>query len=445
MSKFVNTELKNLFDLDWQWELADNPEFASQAGQHDIACISGHELQDVSPGAYELRRLHSEEMLVAVRRIIAQGGLTKEESIYASLFERSHAEIITGIDTAPMYMIPINSMMAGGVLFSFAESIEWMRFESVADFQLYEKRVRAFPRQTTQFIDAMRAGLARGYVASVAMTSNVAGFIESFLSGDLAEFFAPLNDGDGPSILASSPGLKESLENAIAGVKPAIQIFKGFYETEYVPALRQEPGCSSLPNGYEAYCTLLKCHTTTELTPDEVHEIGLQEVAKIEERYRKEVLLPLGFEEDKFNDFVEFVRSDRQFYVDSAEALLQIYRDTCKKIDVLMPNYFNEIPKSPLQITSKNGGPAAYYLAGTADGKRPGRFYVNVSHIEKRPVYENVSLSLHEAIPGHHHQASIALEAETIPNVSSWRRFSADLICELSMLCYVVLVCFYSS
>jgi uncharacterized protein (DUF885 family) len=416
MSKFVNTALKQLFDSDWQWEMADNPEFASQAGQHDLQWPEGQELQDVSPAAYDRRRQHSVEMIEAVRSIIAAGSLSKEERIYANLFERSHSEIVTGMDTAPMYLIPISAVMAGGALFSFPESIEWMRFETVADFQLYEKRLRAYPRQVNQFIESLRAGISRGYVASEAMARSYPGFLETMLNGDLAEFTQPLTDG--ATILATAPELKEFIETAIAGVKPALQSFKDFYVSEYQPALRTDPGCSSLPSGLQAYTTLLKCHTTTDLTPDEVHEIGLQEVAKIEARYVNEVLLPLGFEPNKFTDFVEFVRTDKQFYVDSAEALVQVYKDTCKKIDVIIPEYFNEIPKSPLQICTKSGGPAAYYLAGTADGKRPGRFYVNVSHIEKRPVYENVSLALHEAIPGHHHQASVALENEDIPNVS---------------------------
>ena len=166
-------------------------------------------------------------------------------------------------------------------------------------------------------------------------------------------------------------------------------------------------------------------HTTTDLSPEEVHQIGLAEVAKIEGRYRSEVLLPLGFgaSAEEFIRFVEFVRHDPQFYVSTPDQLLDVYRKTCDEISAIMPRYFNEIPRTPLEITSKQVGPAAYYLTGTGyqfillidviliyrrtfhvsgtpDGKRPGRFYVNVSHIEKRPLYESVALSLHEAIPG---------------------------------------------
>ena len=434
MSSFTSRELQDLFASDWAWEMEDNPEFASQSGEHDIVPVPGKELQDLSPSAYTARREHSQQMLEAIRSIQATCSLSKTEAIYAALFERSHREICQAIDSAPMYLLPINSMMAGGVLFSFSESIEWMRFESVGDFKLYLGRLKAYPRQINQFIEAMRAGIASGYVASTAMVRSVQQQMDDILEGDLPDFVSPLNGDEATAILSQEPGLRESLEEAIAGIKPALRTFRDFYIAEYVSALRIDPACSALPNGVDAYNILLKCHTTTDLTADEVHEIGLKEVATIEARYINDVLLPLGFEPDQFSKFVEFVRHDPQFYVPTAEALLDVYRTTCKKIEGLMPQYFNEIPRSPLEITSKPGGPAAYYLAGTADGKRPGRFYVNVSHIEKRPVYENVSLSLHEAIPGHHHQASIALENESIPNV---RFKSISVFC----FCYVVVCC----
>jgi uncharacterized protein (DUF885 family) len=128
---------------------------------------------------------------------------------------------------------------------------------------------------------------------------------------------------------------------------------------------------------------LFRYHTTTNLTADEIHNIGLSEVARIEARYRDDVLIPLGYDPDDFKGFVNEMKVNPQFYVSSSAQLLKLYEDTCAQIAAKMPDYFGEIPRSPLAITSKTAGPAAYYLAGTADGKRPGRFYVNCSHIEK--------------------------------------------------------------
>lgn len=145
---------------------------------------------------------------------------------------------------------------------------------------------------------------------------------------------------------------------------------------------------------------LFRYHTTTELTADEIHNIGLSEVARIQDRYRNEVMIPLGFDPDDLPAFMEFMKNDKQFYVSSGEALVEVYNKTCSEIDAIMPQLFKEFPVSPLEIKGRDGGPAAYYLAGTADGKRPGRFYINISHIEQKPIFERVALSLHEAIPG---------------------------------------------
>lgn len=159
------------------------------------------------------------------------------------------------------------------------------------------------------------------------------------------------------------------------------------------------------------------------MTANEIHDIGLQEVERIEKRYIHDILLPLGYKENEFDKFIEFVKHDKQFYVKTSEELLSHYKNMCTKISEIMPNYFNEIPKSPLEIVQKSVGPAAYYLAGTADGTRPGRFYVNCSEIDKRPLYESIALSLHEANPGHHHQCAITLENKNLPN---FMRFFED-------------------
>ena len=137
------------------------------------------------------------------------------------------------------------------------------------------------------------------------------------------------------------------------------------------------------------------------MTADEIHATGLSEVDRIQERYRNEVMIPLGFDPDDMVTFMEFVKNDKQFYVSTSEALVEVYRSTCREIDEIMPKYFKEFPLSPLEIKSKKeGGPAAYYLAGTDDGSRPGRFYINTSHVDENAIFERVALSLHEAIPG---------------------------------------------
>jgi len=119
------------------------------------------------------------------------------------------------------------------------------------------------------------------------------------------------------------------------------------------------------------------------------------------------------------DSFIKYVRTNPDFYASSEEDLLGIYRSLCHKIDQLLPLYFSEIPRSKLEIVAKTRGPSAFYLAGTSDGKRPGRFYVNVDNLKGKPTYECVALTLHEAVPGHHHQMSLASENKFIPTFLS--------------------------
>jgi uncharacterized protein (DUF885 family) len=135
-----------------------------------------------------------------------------------------------------------------------------------------------------------------------------------------------------------------------------------------------------------------------------VHAIGLAEVQRISLRIQNECMRALGFEQAQQQEFAEFMRTEKRFYCESPEQLLQHYEAVLERIKALLPAFFSEQPKCGLEIVARSDGPAAFYMAGTADGKRPGRFYVNVSHFEQRSVCEAVALALHEGVPGHHMQ-----------------------------------------
>ena len=222
--------------------------------------------------------------------------------------------------------------------------------------------------------------------------------------------------------------LQPRASEAFDAFKTACRGVEQFIREEYSPVTREQCGCMGLPNGSAIYSLALRFHTTTTMTAEEIHQVGLSEVARIEERYRNDVLVPLGYmkedtDDDKnfqevFQKFVDTARGDQTQVFDTTEELLQGYRDLCSEISTVLPKYFSTIPKSPLDFVAKNASsaPAAYYMAGTPDGSRPGRFYVNVSNLSQRPKYEMTSLALHEAIPGHHHQCALALENPQIPD-----------------------------
>lgn len=286
------SSIQNLFDQDFEWELRDNPEFASQAGAHDLIQTFDVKLQDLSPEAYDGRKLHSQDMIEAATALRQTEALSNEDIVFLDLFESIHKEIVMSIDIVKMYLMPLNSIGAGCPTYSFIESIEWMRFESKEDYLVYLDRLNAFPRQMQDFIKSCREGLNQKLVASVAMVRNISSQLRDIINGDLPEMKEPLTR-DGVDSLLEGTTLRTDIELAIEGTKSGFTSFLDFFEAEYLPSALETAGCGALPNGAEIYAQCLKFHTTTNLTPDEVHAIGLEEVAKIEARYKNEVLIPL--------------------------------------------------------------------------------------------------------------------------------------------------------
>ena len=432
-SSDAKNKLMQLFEKDWQWEIVDNPEFACQAGSYLKYEDGTSLLQDVSPAGYLQRKDHSTEMLKELDAVLSLGGLNSEQLLLADLFAMSHNGIAKNIDLCKSNLYALNSTGTGCPTFSFIEAVEWMRFETIADYKLYLRRLNAFPVQMQMFIDSLHEGIRTGYTCSRAQVRKVASQVEAIIASQFAALREPLAGllqlpgGDSGGSGGDNNALLDDIEAALRSDGVVANAFKMFLEfflsEEMQSSLRVDPAVSALPNGRAIYAACLEYHTTTSLTADDIHALGLSEVARIETRYREEVLKPMGFEPDDFTAFVQHARSHPAYYVSNAEQLLNRYRAVCERIAHIMPTYFADIPASPLEITSKEVGPAAYYLAGTPDGKRPGRFYVNVSNISERPVYESVALSLHEAIPGHHHQISLAMENTNIP---AFLRFIED-------------------
>jgi uncharacterized protein (DUF885 family) len=322
-------------------------------------------------------------------------------------------------------------LSTGGVVANFVETLEWQ--EDVASSKEAAEnficRLNAFPQQVEQYIELLRLGVLENRVASKDMLRKTCEQIE-VAANDLSPIEAIISK----LMLTDDDDHKNTRKRISVGMikyQEACFRLEQFFRNEYMPHARTVAGCTGLPtDGAEIYSLCLKFHTTTTLGPEEVHSIGLKEVERIQYRYQNEVLVPLKYMdrvnvsviasnfEERFAQFVSDCRNNEDYYYNTEEELLTGYRQKCSDIRNVLPQYFNIFPKSPLEIVSKNAStaPAAYYLAGTPDGTRPGRFYVNVSNLNQRPKYEMTSLALHEAIPGHHHQCALALENENVPD-----------------------------
>ena len=421
----ADEKLQQLLDDDFHFQHFDNPEFASQSGNHKYA----DRLQDLSPKAFQKRREHNAQVLMTLQQEIPPQALSTDALRLRRALFLDNVSIETAAFDLGCHLYPLNSIGYGGVVNNFLETMEWQEDVTIAPHK-FLKRLEAFPTQVNQFIELLKYGVSQNRIASKDMLHKV--------SEQLFESAAnpkPVTD-----LMTKAYPEWKNVENPSCREWSAVSNFNGacchlekYIREEYEPHARTNSGCTGMSNniGKEVYALSLRFHTTTNMSPQEIHDIGLSQVSRIRERYKHEILVPLQYMTKKeaadcndatfsktFATFVNHCRNDQSFYYTTADELLNGYRALCTHISTVLPNYFNTFPTSPLEIVSKDAAtaPAAYYLAGTPDGNRPGRFYVNISNLKQRPKYEMKSLALHEAIPGHHHQCALALENETVPN-----------------------------
>ena len=214
-----------------------------------------------------------------------------------------------------------------------------------------------------------------------------------------------------------------------ASVVPAFRRMKDFLVREYLPACLPDVGAWQLPRGAEIYAYEARFHTTTTLTPEQIHATGLAEVARIRAEMQA-VMKEAGFT-GTLAEFFTFLRTDRRFFYDSAEALLEGYRALAKTIDPRLVLLFGTLPRTPygvepIEATAAPDTTTAYYGRPAEDGSRAGTYYVNLYEPSSRPRWEMMALSLHESVPGHHLQIALAMESGKMPEFrknAGWSAF----------------------
>ncbi len=300
-------------------------------------------------------------------------------------------------------------------------------FATARDYENYLARLRAIPAYVRQQIALLREGVRTGFVLPRAVLEGFDGAIRAHVVDDPARsvFHAPF--AAFPASVAEADRARLRAEGAAAvreGPVAAYRELLAFYEREYLPAARTTIGASALPRGREYYAWLVRSFTTLEVTPEEVHRIGLAEVARI--RAEMEGVMRKAGHGGDFASFLAFLRTDPRFYARTPEELLKQASWIAKRMDGKLPSLFATLPRLPYGVEPVPDHIAPRYTAGRyveppMDGTRAGIYWVNTYALASRPLYALEALTLHEAVPGHHLQ--IALQQE-LPGLRPFRRAS---------------------
>ena len=409
-----------ILDDEWKRGIQENPVYASYMGDKS----ANQDWPDISEGAVRERQKKTREVLEQIRSIDPQS-LSIENQLNYRLFLYNYERSVRG-QKFDSHLLTFGQR--GGIQLEH-ETAEGLSFNTSQDYKDWLVRLEKLPTLIDQHINLGRLGIERKITAPNILMQRVANQIQLQLVDNPEEspFFNVFIDI--PENIQDRETIQSMARDVIKSkVIPAYYKLNDFFTEEYLPASRTTYGVLDLPNGFEWYENLARYHTTTDLTPDEIHEIGLSEVERIRSEMQ-EVIDSLGFD-GSFNDFLVFLRTDPQFYYETEDELLEAYLATSKKIDPEMVSLFKVLPRTPygikpIPMESAPDTTTAYYMRPAADGSRAGYYYVNLYRPEVRPKYEIEVLSVHEAVPGHHLQIALAMELEGIPNFRKYSGYTA--------------------
>ena len=296
-------------------------------------------------------------------------------------------------------------------------------FQNYNQVKRYLDQLNAIPDRVNQFLPLLREGLEKGVSQPRVIFNGYESSYNDHIVSDFKEsyFYTPFNDLPRALSLSQKDSILTAAEVAITKhVIPQFKVVKTFFEEEYYPKTRSAIGISEIPNGKEYYQNRINYYTTsTQYSADAIHQIGLDEVARIKNEMEK-IILELEFQ-GSFSQFLDFLRTDPQFYATSPEQLLMIARDMAKRADEQLPRFFKTLPRKPYGVAAVPAAIAPKYTTGRYVGTSknstdPGYYWVNTYDLPSRPLYVLPSLTVHEAVPGHHLQGSLNLElGDSIP------------------------------
>ena len=382
--------------------------------------------ENTSPGFRE-RQIAVDQAFLDRARRIDPTGLSPTARITYDIFV-SERELALEGRQFPEELMPLNQMSGLPMdLAVYGSGTGPQPFATAKDYDRFLVRVRQFPRWVDGAIEQMRAGMARGITVPRPAVAKVVSQLRGIVTANLPDniFWAPV--AAMPKEISAKDRRRIGDEYTAALTKevlPAYARLADFIEKDYLPASRTTVGWADLPDGQAWYRWRIRGATTMDMPAEEIHQLGLSEVARI----RGEMLIvknQVGFKGD-LDAFFKFLEEDPQFYFKNEDELLDAYRGVKRRIDALLPKLFADFPKAdyeirPVEAFRAESAAGGSYQAASPDGKRPGIFYINTHNLRAQPRFGLETLSLHEASPGHHFQISIQQELTDLPRI---RRFN---------------------
>jgi uncharacterized protein (DUF885 family) len=406
------TQLLSLFDEEWQYELRTSPEMATSLGDNRY----NDRLKDRSPGSYQ-SDLETRRKFLDRFEAVNPAGLSAQDALSRELMIRNLRQDIEEARFKPWEM-PVNQME--GPHLGWLEMLGLTPFKTVKDYDSYLSRLHQVPGALDQVTGNMRQGMKDGLMQPRYLLEKVAAQTQeiSDTSAEASPFAKPLSNFPAGISDADQKRLRSAVLAAIQGeVLPAYKRFAAFVRDDYALHGRTEPGVWTLPDGAERYRFQIRRMTTTDLTPKEIHQIGLKQLADTEAE-----MLALAHKLG-FNDLAslnEHIKNDRKFYATSGQQVLDLYAKYTRQMEAQLPKLFGRLPQNKLEVIpmdpfrAKNAVPADYN-AGAQDGSRPGHINVNEWDPEHRLTLNIEAIAYHEGVPGHHLQISIGQELKDLP------------------------------
>jgi uncharacterized protein (DUF885 family) len=415
-------QLKQIYADYWEANLKLNPVMATFTGDPRYNA----ELPDFGSAAYrEQQKQFTADWLQKVESV-GKDGLTAQDLLSYEIFVEDAKDALESFKF-PDWQMPVNQMRSTATMaVQLGSGTGAQPFKTVKDYDDWLKRAGRLPVLLDTEIANMQQGMTTGVVMPRALMEKVVPQLDTLIKDKPEEslFWGPIERMPKDFPEADRKRLTEAFRKLIVEqINPAYKKQRDFIANEYLPKTRDTVGFDKLPNGAAWYAFNARQSTTTDMTPAQIHDIGLKEVARIHDEIRK-VMAEVKFE-GSLQDFFEFMQTDPRFSFQSEEDLLKHYRALEAKINQKIPEQFSLIPKAPFEIRpveefrakSAAGGE---YMIPSEDGSRPGIFYVNTYDLPTRKTWDAEDLYLHEAIPGHHFQLALQIELKDMPAFRRW-------------------------